>query len=502
MAAAAGESFASQQASGNVTPTERSKFQSPLPAQSSITPPPSSQPYAAPPLHVARTPTPAHSHLSSPPPTIKQVTAAPPNPFFGSDLFTAEQVDNASVDELRSMLSATNISYREAKASAASLNLQYNLLMIETTEANKRRDVELDMAMREVEVARNRAQRAVSATPTLSQVQLQSQQLAAMHAQRYSALEERCAELEAENHAMHRRYEDLKSTMRDREATLYEENERLRDRIRSNRKHLNLLRSSAPGSDGSIMSAFSTPTSRVQGGPRGDHSIKARNEDAFSQLLLADQVLSQEANTTPSTPTPHQRRRGVGHQRGVQSLSSLPSTPYAPQSVPNPRSRAQIYTPQRIERSPPAPQTAPNPRNRLRRRQSRDSTISASEGEEEVGEEDLTDREDVPESQASQEARRMLSKSASASFSKGSQSQISQRSQAAAARSSSMLQTKLYGHVSKPGAQGGKRQASTDVSPTKTKKGRSSDAAGRDATGRDATGRDVTGLGISGWSSK
>src|SRR5436190_21400753 len=51
------------------------------------------------------------------------------------------------------------------------------------------------------------------------------------------------------------------------------------------------------------------------------------SQDPFAALLAADQVLSGEAASVPSTPRNRTQKQHHGHARGTHSMSSLPATP-------------------------------------------------------------------------------------------------------------------------------------------------------------------------------
>lgn len=89
----------------------------------------------------------------------------------------------------------------------------------------------------------------------------------------------------------------------------------------------------------------------------------------------------------------------------------------------------------------------------------------------------VADHEDLPESQASQEARNMLRKSAS--FGKTSSARSSQRTEAVT-KSSGLLQTKIYGPIKKVGGGGSavKRKVTDGGSPISTKKARANTGVG------------------------
>lgn len=467
----------------------------PPPPGSSMTPPPSSQaPHptahnSSAPKDPVRTPTPTHSHLSSPPPTVKAVNALPNSMASQSN---QEKIGDLSIEELREKLEEALISCHDAKASAAHAKLQLNLLQFQYSEDVKRKDVELDMVRKEVEVLRNQTPRPNGSL--ITPVTPHPHPLATLSPddEQNVILRNRCTALEIENDNLRGQLEDVETHWQEREQELLEENRRLRERIRDNRKHINQIRQANGLPDGTPGSIFTTPRTvgRVTQPPSSAFSTsKSRGDDAFSALLLADQVLSQEANTTPSTPTPHQPRRSLhGHHRGTHSLSSLPTTPLQARSSPQSARRQALYHTPTTTRTPQAPQTAPVSRHR--RRESRDSTISASELDDHVNARDdddvssAPDLDEVAESRASQEAASLLRKSSS--FGRPPTASSSQRS-IHVPKTSGLLQSKIVGQVTKPGASKRKPSGSPAASSASPmKKGRS----------------EGIGLGIGGWNGR
>ncbi len=448
-----------------------------------MTPPPSSQAqYVG--LHVARTPTPTQSHLSSPPPTIR---APPPQSSFDPwpGLYTSEQLAKATMEELRSVISEISASYREARTTAAHQTLQYNLLRLESSEAMKRMQVELEMTQKEVEVLQTMQHRnAKGSTSTMVTP-------SSLNDQALNEMRSRCCMMEIEHEALLNRYRQARTLILEREATMMDEIERLRQRIRENRKHVNFLRQPNGLQDGATFSALETPQTVSTHQHRHIVSTpKARGDDTFAALLLADQVLSQEAATTPSTPILREaKRHQSGHARGFDSVTSLPSTPQQAGSIP---ANHPYYTQPRTLHPPsPLGSIMQTPSNHLRRRrESRDSTISADDlsTHEDAYSSDEDERrdEDVPESQASQEAVNILRKSSVR------QAASTGTSLSPAAKTSGLLQSKLYGLVKKSGVErraegGGKRKFYDDASTGAerlTKKGKMSEGVG---------------LGIGGW---
>ncbi|KAL9108136.1 MAG: hypothetical protein Q9227_007113 [Pyrenula ochraceoflavens] len=403
---------------------------SPLPSSSSInmTPPPSSQ---IPSLRSPRTrPFTSQSRgmPDSPPPTIKigQADGLPTDDHInGLDDNESKQV----AKELRAALS-------EERTRNAHLQLQHNLLSIETRESAQKAEIEHQMMQREVEVlqAAHVRQKAIAA----SHRNMQAGPLA-----QNEALLARVDFLEKELEAMNRKLLRAMKVLEEREDRLQDADEeiaRLKKRIRDNRDHFNRMRMQSP-IQFSPRTEYATPQRKVP--PQFSSSARSQggNSDAFAYLLAADQVLSQEPASVPSTPTKTSSSKGRhGHLRGAQSLSSLQTTP---QSRPvtsdhgfsTPQNRAPIDP--RIAYSAPVSQVVKESMERSRR--DRDSTISVSDSEEEA----VTD-EDVPPSSASDLATSMLRRNP------GSQEERTPASQTE--KSSNLLQSKLFGNIRKPGS--------------------------------------------------
>lgn len=313
---------------------------------------------------------------------------------------------------------------------------------MESQEAAQRAEIEHQMTRREVEVlqvAEHHHRRVQCATPRTSQSSAQPQ---------IDALLRTCKDLEEENAEIEHRLQKAKRIIEremDKSGLLYEENLMLKRRIRENREHFTMLRQSP---------AFATPrnefaTPQRRSGPQFAEPVlchaDTRNQDPFAALLAADQVLSGEAASLPSTPTKAQSTKlHQGHTRGAFSLSSLQTTPthsrpltacetlYQTQGSPDHRSAYSAPNTQRVGHSGE------------RDRRDRDSTISVSD-------EDAFTDEDLPQSQASSLAASMLRRNPG--------SQESSSLPGKAEKSSKMLQTKIFGQVKKPGM-GRKRHAS------------------------------------------
>ncbi|KAF7543434.1 hypothetical protein G7Z17_g10749 [Cylindrodendrum hubeiense] len=327
------------------------------------------------------------STLFSPPATIlntlrdRQLTSdfVPPAP---------QQVLEASVDELRSMLQGCIAENQKLKMETAHHKLQYNLLSLQADEDQKRAVVEHDMIRREVDALRT-AEHTRQAKRELS---TSSDSTHAKYLQMKMWYEAAVDEADT----LQRRVKVAKKVIQQKEEEtigLTEERDMLLNRIRENREHLHSMCSPGGIFHGALTPkqqapAVSTPQPYRQT-PRQTPRSTARDtregEHGLSALL---QAMSQDNNSAPSTPIPSHRpapRQVRKHQRNAQSMSSLPTTPMnRPRGVHTgllpsvdlvPQTEPQRY-PQRTY-VPKTPVSKPD-----RRRQSRESTISVEDNEE------------------------------------------------------------------------------------------------------------------------
>ncbi|ORX99554.1 hypothetical protein BCR34DRAFT_576530 [Clohesyomyces aquaticus] len=428
------------------TSPDPAKFTSPAPpTTSSMTPPPSSQiPNTRAPL---RTPTPPTPQLTSPPPTAKFPNQASILADSAAALYSQDQVNNASAEELRSMVSELSGALKDIRLSAAHYKLQYNMAVMESQESASRMAVELAMAQREIDVLQQAEERRrnTMASPMQS---FQEAPINPANAILMSEMNRQCQILQNENEELRELLDQQKRLTEHREgelASLMEENDRLKTRIRKNRDHIAPLLPylEQMNESGSPRSMFGTPQQatprhRAHRAPPPLSAESTRGHNNFDALLLADKMLSQETATAPSTPTrAHPSKSRFGHSRGAQSMSSLPQTP----------NRRTAHLLPDLPRTPPTfaavniPQSAPPAHYQQKaahiRRESSNSTITASSV---ADEEALTDREDdeVQESQASQMATSMLRRAAPKQMSAPS-SQTSDR----------LIQCKIFGQVKK-----------------------------------------------------
>ncbi|KAH0555777.1 hypothetical protein GP486_006279 [Trichoglossum hirsutum] len=444
--------------------TERPKYVSPPPPVSSMTPPPSSQipPRSLSPssslarqavLTAGEASTPPAS-LASPPATVQ--VPRRDNRSTASQNATSQAAANSglplaidSSNELQALLRASNSKateltalLHEARMSAAHYKLQHNLLTIETEEAAKRMEVEHEMTKREVEILRFRqhqsgdTQHGVGGSYMPNVRQLNSE------------LEQHCQNLEQHVELLRHRLRQAKKLimLRDGEVQmLTEQNEMLRKRIKDNREHLNQLRRpgglydpNPPRQTETAPVTPQRPALKPTGSTRHGHMSSGQEgrQDTFAALLLADQVLSQETTSAPSTPTRSRPSKPRYHSRDHHSLSSLHSTPR--QSQPATANGNGLLPPVSLSSMPKTPS-----RKQLeepsghKRRESRDSTISASERGGDTSEEDA-----VSESAATRLATTLLRRSPA---------QNVEVLGTPSPKSTGLLQGKLFGRVVKPG---------------------------------------------------
>lgn len=329
---------------------------------------------------------------------------------------------------------------QDVRLSAAHYKLQYNMAAMESEESASRMAVELAMAQREIDILQQAEEKRRNAM-MLSEQQTHQDSANAANAVIVSNLNRHNQLLQDENEQLRDLLEQQKRLLEHREgeiASLMDENDRLKTRIRKNRDHIAPFLEQV-NEHGSPRSVFGTPhqaTSRTRAhrAPPPFLSEDSRGQHNFEALLLADQMLSQE--TAPASLTPrkmHAPRTRFSHQRGAQSLSSLPPTPNR-RANPVPRTPP-TYVPAAIPQSAPPAHYQQKPARG--RRQSSNSTITASS----VDEEDApTDKEEgeVPESQASQMATDLLRRAP-----------LTKQMSAPPSQSTNLVQSKIFGQVKK-----------------------------------------------------
>ena len=378
---------------------------------SSLTPPPSSQVVANGKRGDGFGPS---TTLFSPPATILRdgvrgaVSATGAVDEYGAP--TAEQMRDASAEELRAMLQTCAAENQRLKMETAHHKLQLNLLNLQAENDLERAAVEHDMVRAQVD--------AIRSSEYFIQTKRELSAAADAHRARFLAMKEQYEAAVEENKMLARKIRSAKKVIMQKEEetqSLTEERAMLLNRIRENREHFQTL-----CSPGGILYGALTPTRQattmttpqrttMSGTPRRG------NEDPEHGLSALLQAMSQDNNNSaPSTPLQHRSGgvvppRQVGrHNRNVQSLSSLPTTPVnkthggllpsvslVPQTEPAVRRH---YLP-----------TTPTPR--MARKRSRESTISAEEEDEDEDEEG--GQKDVYDSQATRAAGELLRRAGS-----------------------------------------------------------------------------------------
>ena len=374
--------------------------------------------------------------LASPPPTVGPTPAVVQGGLFG-EIPSTENIDALDETQLRKLVSDMLLpALGEARMSAAHFKLQHSLLSIENAEFMQRAAVEQKMTHREMQVLQDCAQghlggKVPSTSPRSPHVVTQKSLDVALERYQY---------LQKENAALERRLQKAKKLLGQRDAQIDDLEDRiqhLRHRIRQNRDHFNVLRASGNISVGNTPAVETpayryTPKTPVPTSAR--QSMRLGSQNAFNALLIAGEVMSGEAASLPSTPTPsHPRVARQNHVRGAHSMSSLQSTP----------ARVRPATTERSHHSPSDCLLARSEQGLLRKHSrsdgiekdgdGSDSTISVSDHEEAYNE--LSS--EIPVSQASQKATSML--------------RHSMNTQGGTTSGSAALnQAKITGHVRKP----------------------------------------------------
>ncbi|PGH02390.1 hypothetical protein GX51_04698 [Blastomyces parvus] len=446
-------------------------------SSSNMTPPPTTSQQMG---NSAATPFPrsrsdSSAFLASPPATIDQTLCV----AYGAsaDLPSSRDIDNADEAQLRKVAKDLLVFAQEFRMSAAHFKLQHSLLSLTSSEAIKRAEVEHKLARREVEILQSveyRHRRALSLekSPELSP-----------KAPQPDATMRRIKELEDANITLERRLRRAKRVIEeetDKNELLCEENSRLKKRIRENREHFTLMLD-----HGSLLPSpqpeFLTPQRKTASTRYPDsarsHVSRVGSQDPIAALLAAGQVLHRENVSVHSTPSrnhvhksnnyhhhhshshsqPQSHNLDQDHTHVNHPVSSLPVTPQRSRAT---ESRGHFFTP--INKRTPDSRHSHSHNHSAsisrrerdeRDRHDRDSTISASEDDEEA----LTD-EDVPASQASSLATSMLRRYPGSSQEQHQhQHQQHQHSSMSSnlSKSSSILQTKLFGQVKKAGLERG-----------------------------------------------
>lgn len=450
------------------------KYTSPPPlASSDLTPPPSSQiPESTSKVVQVDSFRKIQALVASPLAAFKHGNLSYAAGLFG-EIPSVDSVQDFTEEQLRSLVEELLPALGEARMSAAHAKLQHSLLSIENSESMKRAEVEHEMTRREVQVLQECAQlHGGGVGNAMSPRSPQSS------TQRHLDLAlKRCRELHADNAILTRRLQQAKKLivqLDGKNTDLVETTQMLRQRIKQNRDHFNAMRSSG------ALSLNGTPlhkgTPKTPKGSQTALGVKshAGSQDPFDALLFAGQVLNAETNSVPTTPSRTKPKKlHSSHVRGAHSLSSLPATPTRSRPM---TADGAIFTP--VNRATAesrlslSAQSTQLPHDEEGHREDRDSTISASDNEEET----FTDY-DVPASQASQRATCMLRRTSK-------QKSDSTTRPGRSADSKGMKQGKIYGQLKKTAIESneGPKKRGTDVNAydgvaRSNKKARTGDAS-------------------------
>ncbi|PYH97469.1 hypothetical protein BO71DRAFT_130595 [Aspergillus ellipticus CBS 707.79] len=432
---------------------DKSKISPPSLPSSDMTPPPSTQVPGAP---FRRSRSRSSSSLDSAPDIEKTLCVA-----YGAseNLPTVDEIDVADESKLRLMAKELLGVAQEARMSALHFKLQNSLISFTSNEAIKRAEVEHQLARREVEILQSSEYRSRHYQPEVKPAQQIS------NGDLELALK-RNQDLEKVNATLDRRLRQAKKLIeqeKEQSDLLREENNLLKGRIRDNRKHFSQMiehGTMSPSPQREAQAFQRRPF--TQFADSGSHQMNgsdshSHSHNPFAALLAADRVLNRESPSVAATPKRHRisKQNGEGHVRGSHSLSSLPMTPSHSLMPPD----GNRYN---------TPRRDPHDGNR-----DRDSTISASDIEEAETE------EDTPASEAETLASSMLRSHTLVS-------RHETRGLTSAPKSSTLLQTKLFGQVKKAGV---------ERLPSNLKRKASFDGA----TSKKSKAADRVGLGIDAW---
>ena len=378
--------------------------------------------------------------LFSPPPTLRTGPPITSGTLFG-ELPTTDMVEHMDEVQLRRLVSELIPALGDARTSEAHSRLQYGLLAMESEESIKRAEVEHNATRREVRYLQEANPGPHDFSPIVSPQ-------ASAHRNVKLALSQ-CRDLQIENDGLEKRLRAAKKVierLHSQNADYEDQIQLLRRRIKENREHMNDLRESGamsidatPQQDHSTPHMRGTPRTPATGRSARDlHSYTTASQTPFEALIQAATLNHGETNSVPASPNLLKQKRLHQHMRGAYSLSSLPSTPER-----RPVTADAISTPiehtshHRVNFS--APGTQSTFESATRPQDDRESTISASDNEDDVQEESL------PGSQASQMASSMLRRTLEAQNDRSSPSKKTPNT-------GTKMQSKLFGHVVKPGA--------------------------------------------------
>ncbi|KAK5078067.1 hypothetical protein LTS08_003091 [Lithohypha guttulata] len=362
----------------------------------------------------------AQAQLSNDAPNSVMATPTTTRRNATRDLPSTDRIERAGLEELRSMAQNLVNDLTDARINASNARLQHHLLLLETSQAAERAEVERQLSRTQVDFLRVKQKKpeqkpAPASAPAQRPAELdtinQSMKELESH---YEALEELCGQLQRE-----------KELQAERIQSLTEHNVLLVKRIRENRENFTRIRERSPA----VQTARETYTT-----PRRKYARYQDDTPAhapFAALIAADQLLSQETASVSSTPTKvHAVRFKPGHTRGAHSLSSINTAQHASRPL-----TSDGFLGSQLVLSAPGSQLVMESAEREHHHRDRDSTISISDN-------DASQDPALVASQASSLAADMLRKNPS--------TYESLRQSQEAERSSNLLQSQIFGPVKKP----------------------------------------------------
>lgn len=334
------------------------------------------------------------------------------------DIPSQSQVEKASVEELRSLIKTMSDNLTEARINADSARLQHHFLVLQTNQDAERAEVERQLSRTQLDFLRGKQRVQNIKLPSISATAVQPPTPFGGISHTMRELENHCNNLEELCHQL----KQEKELQAERIQSLSEHNTLLVNRIRENREHFTRIRDRSPNMY-TPREVYTTPRRKTYAKYQDDTPAHG----PFAALIAADQILSQETASVPSTPTRKTAQRAKGHTRGAHSLSSIQARDRGAVSDP-------FLGPQ-LMLSAPSSQVANE--SAMRERHDRDSTISVSDDER------PSSAGEVNQSQASSLATSMLRKNPKAFE--------GMRASQDAEQSSNLLQSKLFGNVKKSG---------------------------------------------------
>lgn len=360
----------------------------------------------------------------------------------------ADELEAASLEELRLKVTELQAALQEAKMSAAHHKLQYQMLSQESAAAIERMAVEARMAQFENEVIHHAEQARAAATPQPSPAQ---EGMIPVQKDLYQRMCREIQLLREANTDLHTGSEARQATINrqdDQIASLSDKVILMRERIYENRERLHKHR--RPHMQHQLESTPRSVYSPAQ--HRGHHNSQAQPQP-FAALLQASEMASQEsARSAPSRGMPGKK----GHVRNMHSTSSLPSTPQRIQKVQYETPSMHRHQPLKVPSTAPVPRTSamrtpdvynqpslPVTHGLQRADPPSDGTVSASDNDSEAETDIIEQDDEINASQASRAASQML---------RSSHEQQAKRDSfkgSGMLQPKTMKQTKLFGAVRK-----------------------------------------------------